>query len=42
MSAFLNAVKAQDIPDEDIRRITRDLDSLVNTWYVKMALMFIG
>jgi len=32
------AVKAQDINDEDIRRITRDLDSLVNTWYVKMAL----
>lgn len=30
--------RSQDIPDEDIRRITRDLDSLVNTWYVKMSL----
>ncbi len=32
------SVKAQDIPDEDIRRISRDLDSLVNTWYVKTSL----
>lgn len=32
------ATRSQEIPDEDIRRISRDLDSLVNTWYVKMTL----
>lgn len=30
--------KSQDIQDDDIRRITRDLDSLVTTWYVKTSL----
>jgi membrane-bound lytic murein transglycosylase D len=38
MLISVNGIKAQDIPEEDIRRITRDLDSLVNTWYVRMSL----
>jgi membrane-bound lytic murein transglycosylase D len=40
---ILNSITAQErdttnvFPDESIDRITRDLDSLVSNWYVKMA-----
>ncbi|MDX9929887.1 MAG: LysM peptidoglycan-binding domain-containing protein [Bacteroidales bacterium] len=41
MTAFsFLTIKAQETSiDEDIRRISRDLDSLVNTWYVRMAMI---
>ncbi|MBM3419560.1 MAG: LysM peptidoglycan-binding domain-containing protein [Bacteroidetes bacterium] len=33
-----SVIQAQELPEEDMRRISRDLDSLVNTWYVRLTL----
>lgn len=36
---FLNAGAQEELVEVDMKRISRDLDSLVNSWYVKMNIM---